>query len=45
LIEENQRDLQTAADPAQQLMLIQTHKHLKELESSLTRQLGTVILR
>jgi DNA primase len=44
LIEENQRDLQTVVDPAQQLMLIQTHQHLKEIESALTRQLGTVIL-
>jgi len=45
LIEENQRDLETTTKPEEQLVLIQTHKHLKDLEALLTQQLGTVILR
>ncbi len=31
--------------PEEQLTLIQTHQHLKQLEIELTRNLGTVIFR
>lgn len=45
LMEENQRDLEKSANIEDQLMLIQTHQHLKQMEIELTRQLGTVIFR
>jgi len=45
LMDENQRDLEKATAPDEQLMLIQTHQHLKELEIELTKQLGTVVFR
>ena len=45
LIEENQRDLERIHSSEEQLVLIQTHQHLKQLETELTRQMGTVILR
>ncbi len=45
LIEENQQDLAHDHTPEEQLMLIQTHQHLKILELELTKKLGTVILR
>lgn len=44
LIEENQKDLESHKGD-EQMILIQTHQHLKQLELELTRQLGTVILR
>lgn len=45
LIEENQKDLETFHTSEEQIVLIQTHQHLKQLETELTRQMGTVILR
>ena len=45
LIEENQKDLERFHTPEEQIVLIQTHQHLKQMESELTRQMGTVILR
>lgn len=45
LIEENQKDLERLHTSEEQLVLIQTHQHLKQLETDLTRQMGTVILR
>ena len=45
LIEMNQKDLEKDHTPEEQLMLIQTHQHLKQMETELTRQLGTVILK
>ena len=45
LIEENQKDLERLHTSEEQLVLIQTHQHLKQLETELTRQMGTVILR
>lgn len=45
LIEENQRDLTRAGSPEEQLVVIQTHQHLKELERELLKTLGTVIVR
>jgi DNA primase len=45
LIEMNQRDLEKDHTSEEQLVLIQTHQHLKQMETELTRQLGTVILK
>jgi DNA primase len=45
LIEENQKDLERLHTSEEQLVLIQTHQHLKTLETELTKQMGTVILR
>ena len=45
LIEENQKDLETTQQAEDQILLLQTHQHLKQLERELTHQLGTVILK
>jgi DNA primase len=45
LISINQRDLEEPHSVEEQLSLLQTHKHLKDLEVEMTRQMGTVILR
>jgi DNA primase len=45
LMDENQRDLEKATLAEDQMMLVQTHQHLKQMEIELTRQLGTVIFR
>ena len=45
LIEENQRDLERLHTSEEQLVLIQTHQHLKQMEIDLTKQMGTVILK
>jgi len=45
LIEENQRDLEKSAEAEAQLVLLQTHHHLKNMEIELTKKLGTVIFR
>ena len=45
MIEENQKDLEKPHSSEEQMMLLQTHQHLKQMESLLTKQLGTVILR
>jgi DNA primase len=45
LIEENQKDLERLHTSDEQMILIQTHQHLKQLEIDLTKQMGTVILR
>ena len=45
MIEENQKDLEKPHSPEEQLMLLQTHQHLKHMETALTRLVGTVILR
>ena len=45
LIAENQSELERSADPEEQLFLMQTHQHLKQLEIELTRLLGTVIYK
>lgn len=44
MIEENQRDIEKAAYEDFKL-LHEVHKHLKEIETQLTKQLGTVIIR
>jgi len=45
MIDENQKDLEKERDAEKQFHFIQTHQHLKQLESELTRQWGTVIFR
>ncbi len=45
MIEENQRDFEKLASSEEQMMVIQTHQHLKQMEMELLRSLGTVILK
>ena len=45
LMDENQRDLEQATVAEDQMMLVQTHQHLKQMEIELTKQMGTVIFR
>lgn len=45
LIEQNQKDLEQPHTPEEQLMLIQTHQHLKQLERDILKKAGTVILK
>ncbi|MEJ7586417.1 MAG: DNA primase [Ferruginibacter sp.] len=45
LMDENQRDLEKAQSPEEQLVLLQIHQHLKQVEIDLTSKLGTVIFR
>ena len=45
LIDENQRDLEKEQNSEEQMVLLQTHQHLKQMEIELTKQLGTVIFR
>jgi DNA primase len=45
LIDENQRDLEKATAAEEQLVLLQVHQHLKQMEMELTTRLGTVIFR
>lgn len=45
LMDENQRDLERSTASEDQLVLVQTHQHLKQMEIELTKKLGTVIFR
>jgi DNA primase len=45
LIDENQRDLEKSSVTEDQMILVQTHQHLKQMEIELTKQLGTVIFK
>ncbi len=45
LMDENQRDLEKSTVAEDQMILVQTHQHLKQMEIELTRQMGTVIFR
>jgi len=45
LIAENQKDMENTSDLQEQMLLIQTHHHLKAVEMELTKKLGTVILK
>ena len=45
MIVENQQDLELPHSVDEQMVLLQTHQHLKQLEATLTKQVGTVILR
>jgi len=44
MIEENQKDLATMTSTTEQIVVIQTHQHLKQMEMELLKSLGTVIL-
>ena len=45
LILENQTELEKINDVQEQIIMMQTHQHLKQMEMELTRQLGTVIYK
>lgn len=45
LISQNQKDLEKEHTADEQLMLIQTHQHLKKLEIEILKQVGTVIIK
>ena len=45
LIDLNQKDLEKAENSEEQLVLLQTHQHLKQLERELLLHLGTVIIK
>ncbi len=45
LIEQNQVDMQHAFSSDEQMIYLQTHQHLKQMEKDITRQMGTVILK
>jgi DNA primase len=45
LMEENQADLGRPHTDDELMVLLQTHKHLKEMEMSLLQGLGTVIFK
>lgn len=45
LILENQRDLENNPSEDDMIILLQTHRHLKELEMDLMKNIGTVIFK
>ncbi|HVW62689.1 MAG TPA: DNA primase [Puia sp.] len=45
LMEENQQDLSRPHTEEEQMVLLQTHLHLKQLEKDLLQHLGTVIIK
>lgn len=45
MISENQQDLEKEHTSEEQIMLIQTHQHLKQMEIAILKQVGTVIIR
>ncbi|PWT78307.1 MAG: DNA primase [Bacteroidetes bacterium] len=45
LMEMNQKDLEKSHTPEEQVMYIETHKHLKNMEKELLAQVGTVIVK
>ncbi|MGG9971717.1 DNA primase [Ferruginibacter sp. SUN002] len=45
MIETNQQDLEKPHTAEEQLILLQTHQYLKNIEIELTKQLGTVIFK
>ena len=45
MIEENQKDLDKVTSAEEQLVIIQTHQALKQMEVTLLKKLGTVILK
>lgn len=42
---ENQIELQHSTDPQEQMLILQTHQHLKQMEIQITQRLGTVIYK
>jgi len=45
MMEENQQDLTKSHSEEELLVLLQTHRHLKELERTLLQETGTVIVK
>jgi DNA primase len=45
MIEDNQKDFDKISSPSEQMIVIQTHQHLKQMEMELLRNMGTVILK
>jgi DNA primase len=45
MIEENQKDLDKVSSAEEQMVIIQTHQALKQMEVTLLKKLGTVILK
>ncbi len=45
LIAENQRDMEKSTHPEEQMNLVETHQHLKQLEMQLVTLMGTVIVK
>lgn len=45
LIEQNQKELEETSSPERQILLIQTHVRLKDLETKITKDIGAVILK
>jgi len=45
LIAENQRDMENSTNTEEQMNLVETHQHLKQLEMQLVSKLGTVIVK
>lgn len=45
MIDENQHDMEKPHSSDEQITLIKTHQHLKQLEMELTKEMGTVIFR
>lgn len=45
MIDQNQKDLEKPHSSEEQIVLIQTHQHLKQLEIEILKQAGTVILK
>ncbi|MEO6721658.1 MAG: DNA primase [Ferruginibacter sp.] len=45
MMDENQRDLEKSHSSDEQMVLLQTHQHLKQVEIDLTKKIGTVIFR
>ncbi len=45
LIDQNQKDLEKNHTSEEQLMLIQTHQHLKKIEREILQKVGTVIIK
>ncbi len=41
----NQKDLEKSRNPDEQMMFMQTHLHLKQMEKQLMGQAGTVIVK
>ncbi|MEP7252642.1 MAG: hypothetical protein ABI683_09690, partial [Ginsengibacter sp.] len=45
LISLNEKELEHATSPERQILLIQTHNHLKNMEIKITNEMGMVILK
>lgn len=45
MMDENQRDMEKEHTMEEQMVFLQIHQHLKQMEIELTKQLGTVIFR